>query len=136
MSAELGFNQPNFHITETPEKKPSKVELYSKKVTQNPWKLKLCDLQDRLSEEQDAAMDLLKNYNTEEVNKLPEEEQKKAKEEFGKELQRRNSNIKTLRQAVKEHVLNKNMSSFFQWLPNPNGMNRRQARLLRRNKKR
>lgn len=106
------------------------------KEIKDPWRKKLRELMDLVQVEVDARTKLIEDLKPGEEAKLPEEEQKKRKEEFRKEMSKRNSNIKTLGKEIQEHRMNKTMSKFFQWLPNPNGMNRQQARKLRRSRKR
>lgn len=104
--------------------KPSKLELYKQKVTQDPWRLKLYDLQDRINQENLKLEQMLADLKPEEEAKLPEEEQKKRKEEFGVEFKKHRLNINTLKKEEQEHRMNKTMSQFFEWIPNTQ-LNRR-----------
>lgn len=121
----------NYLSSDTPlvKEEPSKLEKYRTKVTVNPWREKLYDFQDRVKQEKEALDELFTNLKPEEEAKLPEEEQKLKKEEFAKEYKKRRANINTLEETIKEHRLNKRMSSFFEYQPNKN-LNRRQRRAL------
>lgn len=111
-------------------KELSKLEQYKTKVTQDPWRLKLYELQERLKVEEDKRFELVSNLDVKAEAELPEEEQNERKKKFGDDLARLNANIKVLKESTNEHRLNKTMSSFFEWHPQK-GMNRRQARKFR-----
>lgn len=113
------------------EKKPSKLEQYSKKVTQDPWKVQLYNLTDRLKDEEEKMTNLITNLDPKKEAELPQEEQDKSKETFKNELAKHKANTQALKETIKEHRMNRRISSFFQWLPNK-GMNRSQAKAFRK----
>jgi hypothetical protein len=120
--------QPNTTPLVVSEDKEKPVQRTSK----NAWRNKLYEYQYLVAIEQYEIDLLVQNLNPAEEAKLPEDEQKIRKETFAKELSRHRSNIKTLASQINEHRMNKNMSSFFQWIPNTTGANRQQARKFRR----
>jgi hypothetical protein len=105
-----------------------------KKVTIDPRKQKIKDLKNQIKLEESAITELLGSLDVKAESELPEEEQKKRKEEFGADFTKRKALISSLREELKQTRLNKYSSSFFSFVPHV-GMNRRTARNFRRTQK-
>lgn len=100
-------------------------------TTINPWNEKKNDLKKRIKEEDEKMLTLIDSVKPEEEAKLPEEEQAKRKQEHGNELAKLRANLRALKETLKEHRMNKNMSNFFEYHPHK-GFNRSQARNFRK----
>lgn len=102
--------------------------------TIDPYEEQKNKLKGLIKEEEDKMTDLITTLDVKAESELPQEEQDKNKQEFKDKLAVHKANIKALKDTLKEHRMNKNMSQFFEWHPHK-GMNRQMARRFRRMKK-
>jgi len=88
---------------------------------------KIKELKGKIKTLQEEALDIIKSAPTaDDVEKLPEEEKVKVRQDMQKKLTDNNVARRGLELELKEARMNKNGSSFFVW--SPSGRNRQQRR--------
>ena len=95
-------------------------------------KKKVKELKAQVQTKQDEFLEFIKGFNLEEELKKPKEEQDASRKEHAKQTQIFKHQLEDLREQLKHARMNKNGSSFFEFIPT--GPNRRFRKLARKSK--